>query len=83
MSDKGKKTLDPSPGDVCVFDWENDKFEDHIGIFIKWDEPHKWAICIEGNTSPDEKGSQSNGGRVCRKRRHVSTIEGFYNLIDL
>lgn len=34
-----------------------------------------YVYCIEGNTTPDGKdGSQSNGGMVCRKKRHYSQI---------
>lgn len=77
---KGYETKTPQPGDIVVFDWNNDGFEEHIGFFLRF-EGNK-VITIEGNTSPDSKGSQSNGGMVCQKIRKMKQIEGFYNVID-
>lgn len=74
------QTDTPQPGDVVIFDWNNDGFEEHIGFFIGMDGDR--VLTIEGNTSPDEIGSQSNGGMVCKKRRKLSQIEGFYNVIS-
>lgn len=76
---KGMKTTTPQPGDIVIFDWNKDGFEEHIGFFIGMEGDK--ALCIEGNTSPDERGSQSNGGMVCLKKRSLSLIEGFYNVI--
>ena len=73
-----KQTKDPKKGDIVIFDWNRDGFEEHIGIFKEWS--GDYAICIEGNTS--KAGHQSNGGMVCEKKRHISLIEGFYNVID-
>lgn len=62
------------PGDVVDFDFGRmDAYRSHIGIVdhVAGD----YVYVIEGNTSPDGKnGSQSNGGMVCRKKRHYSTI---------
>ena len=74
-------TVNPREGDAVVYDFNNDNTEDHIGIFYKWEEFGKTFWSIEGNTSPDEKGSQSNGGMVCKKLRHIDDVEGFYDLI--
>lgn len=74
------KEGDCKKGDIIVFDWNQDGFEEHIGIFSHWE--GDYAMCYEGNTSPDDKGSQSNGGMVCYKKRHKSLIEGIYNVLD-
>lgn len=70
----------PMPGDIIIFDWDKDGFEEHIGIYLFTEGDYYYTI--EGNTSPDEVGSQSNGGMVCRKRRHNTLVEGIYNVID-
>ena len=60
-------TGSPIPGDLVCFDWGFDGLFDHIGVF---EEGSASAFStIEGNTSPDSGGSQSNGGQVCRKSR--------------
>jgi len=40
----------------------------HVGIVIA-DNEDGTVWCIEGNTSGDPKGSQRNGGEVCKKLR--------------
>lgn len=64
-------------GDVVCFDWNGDGVADHVGIFDKWVTPGSVFETIEGNTSPDSGGDQSNGGEVCRKTRYVSNVEQF------
>jgi len=77
MTARKLKTDTPRPGDIVIFDWNRDGFEEHIGFYVGMDGDK--VITIEGNTSPDNKGSQSNGGQVCRKRRSLKHIEGFYS----
>ena len=61
---------DPEPGDIAYFDFPSDGVDriSHVGIVIK-DNEDGTVWCIEGNTSPDEKGSQRNGGQVSKKLR--------------
>ncbi len=61
---------DPEPGDVAYFDFPSDGVDriSHVGIVIK-DNEDGTVWCIEGNTSSDAKGSQRNGGEVCKKLR--------------
>lgn len=61
---------DPEPGDIAYFDFPSDGVDriSHVGIVIK-DNGDGTVWCIEGNTSPDEKGSQRNGGQVSKKLR--------------
>jgi len=61
---------DPEPGDICYFDFPADGVDriSHVGIVIK-DNGDGTVWTIEGNTSPDKKGSQRNGGQVSKKLR--------------
>ena len=61
---------DPEPGDIAYFDFPSDGVDriSHVGIVIK-DNGDGTVWCIEGNTSPDKKGSQRNGGQVSKKLR--------------
>jgi len=61
---------DPDPGDIAYFDFPGDGVDriSHVGIVVK-DNGDGTVWCIEGNTSPDNKGSQRNGGQVSRKLR--------------
>lgn len=63
------------PGDIPIYNFHGKNIQtDHCGIIesVEDDVVHS----IEGNTSQDEKGSQSNGGMVCRKVRKKSLIIG-------
>lgn len=61
---------DPEPGDVAYFDFPSDGVDriSHVGI-VAADNEDGTVWCIEGNTSGDPKGSQRNGGEVCKKLR--------------
>jgi hypothetical protein len=60
----------PKVGDLAFFDFPGDGVDriSHIGIVIK-DNADGTVTTIEGNTSPDKKGDQRNGGEVCVKIR--------------
>lgn len=63
------------PGDWVLFDWTGHGLAEHIGIVVGDD--GSVVHTIEGNTSPTNGGSQSNGGGVYRRDRpHGSTIRG-------
>lgn len=72
-------TKNPQPGDVVVFDWNGDGRHDHTGIFVEMNGSK--VVCIEGNTSPDHRGDQSNGGGVYKRIRDIKHCT-FINLID-
>lgn len=59
----------PRPGDIVIYNFG------HTGIVesISGDN----ITVIEGNTSPDISGSQSNGGMVCRKIRKMSSATAY------
>jgi hypothetical protein len=61
----------PEVGDLAFFDFPMDSLDriSHIGIVARVDEAKGLVTVIEGNTSPDKKGDQRNGGQVCRKVR--------------
>lgn len=74
-----KRTFDPKPGDLVIFDWQGDNIEDHIGIFARWIEKGKTFESYEGNTSA---GNDSNGGKVMLRCRLVGKVKAFVNVID-
>ena len=67
----------PLPGDVVFFDFPNDGVDriSHVGIVVK-DNGDGTVTCIEGNTAPDKKGDQRNGGQVCLKVRAFKKKNG-------
>lgn len=77
-SDAGRLVAneDAQPGDLVMFDWQNDGVADHIGIVEENHADEGWMQTIEGNTSPGSGGSQSNGGGVYRRARNYSSIIG-------
>lgn len=59
------------PGDVVTFDFGRmNAYRQHIGIVEKVS--GEYLYFIEGNTS--QNGSQSNGGMVCRQKRHYTMV---------
>jgi hypothetical protein len=67
----------PLPGDICFMDFPNDGLDriSHVGIVVK-DNGDGTVTCIEGNTAPDKKGDQRNGGQVCLKVRAFKKKNG-------
>jgi len=67
----------PLPGDIVFFDFPNDGVDriSHVGIVVK-DNGDGTVTCIEGNTAPDKKGDQRNGGEVCKKVRAYKKKNG-------
>lgn len=56
-------------GEIVFFNFPGGESVDHVGIVVK-DNGDGTIITIEGNTTADGvKGSQSNGGEVCKKVR--------------
>jgi hypothetical protein len=69
----------PQPGDLVYFDWGGSQTTsriDHIG-FVEAVLPDGRIQTIEGNTSPNDGGSQGNGGGVYRRIRPRGVIAGF------
>lgn len=61
-------------GDIAFFQFDTDAEPDHVGIVVANKKKRKILVCVEGNTSPDKKGSQSNGGGVYEKNRSYATV---------
>jgi hypothetical protein len=61
---------DPEAGDIAYFDFPSDGVDriSHVGIVVK-DNEDGTVWCIEGNTTSKKKGSQRNGGEVCKQLR--------------
>ena len=68
----GRFFPDPLPGDIFI--WAN---QAHTGIVTSGVDGAGNFQTVEGNTSPGVSGSQTNGGGVYAKSRHVSQVIGF------
>jgi hypothetical protein len=68
----------PEVGDLAFFDFPADNLDriSHIGIVSRVYAPKGIVWVIEGNTSPDVKGDQRNGGQVCEKKRAYKVKNG-------
>ena len=79
--DKGRwqaaEEATPLPGDIVFFDFPGDGIDriSHVGIVVK-DNGNGTITCVEGNTSPDKKGNQRNGGECCLKVRAYKKKNG-------
>jgi hypothetical protein len=64
------ETATPQPGDIAYFDFPMDGVNriSHVGIVLK-NNGDGTVTVVEGNTSPDKKGDQRNGGQVAKKVR--------------
>lgn len=60
---------DPQPEDIAIFTFG------HTGIVEK--ALPGAVMCIEGNTSPGQSGSQDNGGGVYRRQRNLALVRAF------
>ena len=61
-------------GDIAFFQFDKDAEPDHVGIIKFNNTALKYLQVIEGNTSADKSGSQSNGDGVYLKRRNYSLV---------
>ena len=69
---RGDKTKGQA-GDCAMMDWQRDGIADHFVILVEY-LGNGFYSTVEGNTSFDDAGSQSNGGCVAHKKRHVNDI---------
>lgn len=63
------------PGDLVVFNWDGG-VPDHIGRLVAKRDSNT-IVTVEGNTSPSNSGSQSNGDGVYTRIRYLNTVHGF------
>ena len=66
-------TSDYRPGDLILFNFDDDSSAEHIGICESADSES--VTCIEGNTGIT---SEDNGGSVMRRTRSLSFVLGAY-----
>lgn len=66
-----KFTVFPKPGDIVIYDWNEDLLGDHIGIFVGWEIANKSFYAWEGNTSPS---NDSNGGEYMKRIRYSPQV---------
>jgi hypothetical protein len=74
-----RNSPDVRPGDVVFFDWGGSQLTgavDHVAL-VEAPLSDGRIQTIEGNTSPGEGGSQSNGGGCWRRIRPRGVIAGF------
>ena len=71
------ETAAPAVGDICYFDFPNDGVDriSHVGIVVAVNADGTVDV-VEGNTSPDKKGDQRNGGEACLKNRAYKKKNG-------
>ena len=71
------ETATPAVGDICYFDFPNDGVDriSHVGIVVAVNADGTVDVA-EGNTSPDKKGDQRNGGQACLKNRAYKKKNG-------
>lgn len=85
MKSKGRLKTIPAKGDVVLF-WFNlyngRKYAEHIGFCLDYDVATQTLTTIEGNTSPNNKGSQDNGDGVYVKKRKLSQTVGAFTPIN-
>lgn len=67
----------PEIGDIVYFDFPNDGVDriSHVGIVVGVNADGT-VDTVEGNTAPDKKGDQRNGGEACRKTRAYKKKNG-------
>jgi hypothetical protein len=78
-ADNGKIVQRPFSGDIVCYDWNHDRWHDHVGVVervlaLRWRGRvfSGWVRTIEGNTSV---GNDSNGGMVMRRWRWINTAK--------
>lgn len=72
----------PQVGDIVFFKFPgSSRWTNHVGLVIEVN--GNTLTTIEGNTSSDNKGSQSNGGMVAIRTRKInSSVVGFGRVSD-
>jgi hypothetical protein len=66
-------------GDLACFEFDGDPTPEHIGIVTACLDA-RTVRTVEGNTSPDDVGSQANGGGVYARTRSHAVIRGAVRL---
>jgi hypothetical protein len=73
---KGWTVLKPQQGDLAFFNFSGGRTPQHVGLVVAVNADGS-LITVEGNTSPGDSGSQSNGGGVFRRIRPTRYVVGY------
>jgi len=46
-----RRSINPEIGDICVYDWDEDRTGDHIGVVKSYQPGNGTFVAIEGNKS--------------------------------
>lgn len=68
------------PGDYIFYQFDSDPQSEHTGFFLEKVNDSGYFYAVEGNTSNSALGSQSNGGWVMKKKRHVKKVLYFVSI---
>lgn len=73
---RGWAVTAPQPGDLVWFNFSGGRSPEHVGLVLAVNKDGS-IISVEGNTSPGDAGSQSNGGGVFRRIRPARYVVGY------
>ncbi|HEX8096170.1 RHS repeat domain-containing protein, partial [Jatrophihabitans sp.] len=70
-------------GDIVTYHWKPHHAAQHTGMFVRWSSKPGYFYAIEGNTSAEgaKHGSQSDGGMVDLRQRHMSQVVQFVRVV--
>lgn len=71
----GRLVSAPRPGDIVWFNFDTEPGPEHVGLIVEVT-GSGGLVTIEGNTSPDNQGSQANGGGVYERHRSRALVCG-------
>lgn len=72
---RGQWSTVPRPGAVVFYDWNGDGLADHVGVVESV--ISGGIVTLEGNTTADNVGSQSNGNGFYRRHRSTRYVLGY------
>jgi len=65
---------DALPGDVALFSWDRSGDPEHLGFVVANDQAGSILHTVEGNTTRDGRGDESDGGGVFLRERPYDVI---------
>lgn len=68
----------PQSGDIVIYNFGHTGIVEGVGV----GKDAGYILAIEGNTSPGEAGSQSNGGGVFRRKRSKTLVTAYIRAYD-
>jgi len=74
---KAVSAIEAKRGCIALYDWDGDGIADHIGLIVQGPGRGQSFYTIEGNTSSNMLGPQSNGDGVYQRTRYVANVVCF------